>query len=544
MMRYIIVTGGVISGLGKGITASSIGLLLKQCGWSVTPIKIDPYLNQDAGTMSPYQHGEVYVLDDGSEVDLDLGNYERFLNTSLLADHNITTGKVYTRVLNKERRGDYLGKTVQIIPHITEEIREWVVDLGTLNDSDIVLIELGGTIGDIESMPFVEGLRQLRRKAGPENVMFVHTTLVPTIGSPGELKTKPTQHSVKELRSLGIQPDILVCRSKKALEMDIKEKLSLFTDVPVEGIFSAYDAENIYQVPLIFLDQNVHTYVQDRLGLERREPDLDMWRTFVDGIMNPKGTLSIGFVGKYTELRDSYLSHIKSFEHAGSQLGVKVDMVWLDADVMEERIEAGEREIGDFFDGVDGILIPGGFGERGVLGKMMSQIHALDHGIPTLGICLGFQTGVIAFARHVLGWEGAHSTEFEEDTPYPVIDFLPETKTQENMGGTMRLGLQDVVLSPDSDLFKYYKKENIRERHRHRYEVNPDHIQAFEEKGMHFVGKDTEGIRMEIYELEGHPFFVGTQFHPEFLSRPGHAVPTYMALLEAAIEYRKKRLGQ
>ncbi len=536
-MKYIAVTGGVLSGLGKGIAASSIGRLLKARGFKVTAIKIDPYLNVDAGTMNPYQHGEVFVLGDGGEVDLDLGNYERFLDEALSSEHNITTGKVYLSVINKERDGKYLGKTVQIIPHITDEIKRRIRRVARESRADITIVEVGGTVGDIESMPFLEALRQMHREEGGHaNFLFIHTTLVPILGTVGEPKTKPTQHSVKELRAIGIAPDIILARSEKPLPRDIKRKISMFCDVPERAVISAQDVNSIYEVPLNFEKQGLTDYIIERMGLNNGyEEDIREWERFVKRLKNTKGEVEIAIVGKYTGLKDSYISHKQALIHCSAETGVGVKMRWLEA----EDIERGKAE--DFLEGVDGIVIPGGFGNRGIEGKMMAIRYARENGIPFLGICLGFQLATIEFARNVLGMKGADSTEFDKNTPYPVIDLLPEQLEVKKMGGTMRLGEQKVIIQKGSTAHKLYGKTEISERHRHRYEVNPDFIDDIQEGGFIFTGKDEEGIRMEIGELEEHPYFIATQFHPEFKSRPMKPAPVYLGLLKAAIEYRKNK---
>ncbi|MDG6221217.1 MAG: CTP synthase (glutamine hydrolyzing), partial [Candidatus Thermoplasmatota archaeon] len=524
-MKYIIVTGGVLSGLGKGITASSIGLLLKCSGYKVTAIKIDPYLNIDAGTMNPYEHGEVYVLDDGGEVDLDLGNYERFLDISLGRDNNITTGKVYKTVIDKERKGEYLGKTVQIIPHITNEIKERIMDVANRSEADVCIVELGGTVGDIESMPFLEAVRQLSKEVGGrENCVFVHTTLVPVMSVVGEQKTKPTQHSVKELREIGILPDLIIGRARKPLDYSIKRKIALFCDVPLEAVISAPDAKSIYQVPLLFHDQGLTKYLLRRMGEQEREPDLESWKKLVDSVLHPEVKVEVALVGKYTFLADAYLSHSEALDHAAAKLGAKVKIRWIEA----EELETGKANL----EGIHGILVPGGFGFRGIEGKIMASKHARENSIPFLGICLGFQIATIDVARSVLKLKDAHSAEFvrekKVETKNPVIDLLPEQQKVKNMGATMRLGLCDVKINKGTRAHKLYGSTEIHERHRHRYEVNPEYINQFEKAGWLFSGRDTEDRRMEIGELDGHPFFVASQFHPEFKSRPEKPAPLYL----------------
>jgi CTP synthase len=531
-MKYVVVTGGVLSGLGKGISASSIGRLLECRGYSVVPIKIDPYLNCDAGTMSPYQHGEVFVLDDGTEADLDLGNYERFLEHSLKGDNNITTGKVFREVILKERRGDYLGKTVQIIPHITNEIRRRIDAVGNAAGADIVLIEVGGTVGDIESMWFLEAIRQLRQEKGAQDVLVCHTTLVPMLHVVGEQKTKPTQHSVKELRAIGITPDVIIGRCEVPLTEETRHKIAAFCDVPVRGVISAHDAPTIYHVPKIFEEQGLTDYLLQRAGLTSRENALPEWNKFVDRLSNVEGEVEIAIVGKYTELRDSYISHIEAIHHCEAATGRHVKIRWIESEQVEQGV------VKDPFGGVDGVVIPGGFGWRGIEGKIVAARFAREHKIPFLGICLGFQVSTIEFCRHVLGLEGANSTEFDARSPHPVIDILPEQQGVEELGGTMRLGAHRIVIDPHSAAAKLYGGAEAYERHRHRYEVNPKYIPRIEAAGLRFTGKSEDGRRMEVYELDGHPFMLGCQFHPELKSRPSRPAPAYLGLVRAAIEHR------
>ena len=530
-MKYIVVTGGVISGLGKGITTSSLGKILQSRGLKVTAIKIDPYLNYDAGTMNPYQHGEVFVLDDGGEVDLDLGNYERFLDVNLSSDHNITTGKVYLTVIQRERKGEYLGKTVQIIPHITEEIKRRIKKIAIETMADVVIIEVGGTVGDIESMPFLEAMRQLRMEEGEKNVFFVHTTLVPSLDVVGEQKTKPTQHSVKELRSLGIQPDMIVGRSKEPLTEETRRKISLFCDVPYEAVISAPDAKSIYEVPLIFERQGVGEYIMGKMQMWGERPDWKDWERYLHRLYNPKNEVTVGIVGKYVHLKDSYISHREALTHVASHLQTKINLRWIDSEEIEEKGTS-------LLEGVDAILIPGGFGKRGTEGKIRAAQYARENKIPFLGVCFGFQMAVIEFARNVLGYEDAHSTELAK-TNHPVIDLLPEQREIDKLGGTMRLGAHKIIIEKGSKAYEIYKSLEIYERHRHRYEVNPDYIEEFESHGLHFSGKDESGTRMEIFELREHPFFIGSQFHPEFKSRPLRPSPLHTALIKAALEYKK-----
>jgi len=541
-MKYVIVSGGVLSGLGKGVTASSLGVLLKSAGMRPTAIKIDPYLNTDAGTMSPFEHGEVFVLDDGGEVDLDLGNYERFLDVNLTRDNNLTTGKVYSKVIEAERRGDYLGKTVQVIPHITDSIQDWIEDVAQrpADDSgempDVCVIELGGTVGDIESAPFIEALRQFQFRAGPENVCFVHVSLVPVIGVVGEQKTKPTQHTVKELRSLGITPDMLVCRSERPLEEDVRNKLALFCHVPPEAVLSAHDVSNIYRVPLLLEQQGVSQMLADKLGFElpSDRPILDSWSQMADRVDNLSEEIHIAMVGKYTGLSDSYLSVIKALQHSSFEVGRKLVIDWIEASDLEESPEQNNDAWG-LLKQANGILVPGGFGDRRIEGKILAAGYARENKVPYLGVCLGLQIAVIEFCRSVLGWEDANSTEFNEQTPHPVIVFMPEI-SKTHLGGTMRLGSRPTMFQVDECTTRelYSGAAHVDERHRHRYEVNPALIEDIEAKGLKFVGKDDSGQRCEIFELDDHPYFVATQYHPEFKSRPGRPSPPFLGLLRAA----------
>lgn len=535
-MKYIFVTGGVISGLGKGITASSIGRLLKSRGLEVTAIKIDPYLNIDAGTMNPFEHGEVYVLDDGGEVDLDLGNYERFLDISLGSDHNITTGKVYRTVIEKERSGEYLGKTVQIIPHITNEIKRRLMTVAEASGADVCIVELGGTVGDIESMPFLEAVRQMNTEMGRgQNCIFVHTTLVPMLGTVGEQKTKPTQHSVKELRSIGIQPDVIVARACEPLEYSIKRKISLFCDVPLEAVVSCPDAKSIYEVPIILEEQGLTDYILKRLSIDAQKKDLSEWREYLDRILYPSNTVRVAIVGKYTHLADSYLSHLEAFHHAGAELGTKIECRFFDSEKVEKDGISQELAC------CNAILIPGGFGSRGIEGKITTARLAREKGIPYLGVCLGFQIATIEIARDVLGMKGAHTTELDPNTAYPVVDLLPEQREVKDMGGSMRLGSQKVLVKQSSKAAGLYGVAVIGERHRHRYEVNPDFIERLESAGWEFTGRSEDGRKMEIGELKDHPYFVACQFHPEFKSRPKKPSPLHLGLIKAALEHKQAR---
>tara|TARA_B100000927_G_scaffold113263_1_gene91548 strand:+ start:17962 stop:19644 length:1683 start_codon:yes stop_codon:yes gene_type:complete len=543
-MKYVVVTGGVLSGLGKGVTASSIGVLLKSAGLRVTSIKIDPYLNSDAGTMSPFEHGEVFVLDDGGEVDLDLGNYERFLDIALTKDNNITTGKVYANVIEKERRGDYLGKTVQVVPHITNEIQDWIESVahvsadGSSETPDACVIELGGTVGDIESAPFIEALRQFQFRAGKGNICFVHVSLVPVMGPVGEQKTKPTQHTVKELRGLGIIPDILVCRSEKPLDDETKSKLAAFCHVGEEAVVSAHDVSNLYQIPISLYEQSVLSKVSNHLGFKvpTKLPKLDEWRAMANKVDTLENQVRIAMVGKYTGLSDSYLSVIKALQHSAFAVDRKLVIDWIESTDLDpnDRTEKYD-EAWQTIRSADGILVPGGFGNRGVEGKIAAANYARVNEVPYLGVCLGLQIATIEFCRNVLNIEGANSAEFDEDAPVHAVVFMPEI-SKTHMGGTMRLGTKPTPFLVDDCKIRrlYGGVDHVDERHRHRYEVNPDLIEKIEEAGLRYVGKDETGERCEIMELEGHPYFVGTQYHPEFKSRPGRPSPPFLGLLKAA----------
>ena len=529
-MKFIIVTGGVMSGLGKGITTSSIGVLLKSRGLKVVPIKIDPYLNVDAGTMNPYQHGEVFVLDDGAEADLDLGNYERFLDVNLGGDNNITTGKIYRAVIDKERNGDYLGKTVQIIPHVTDEIKDRLRRVGEREGADVVLVEVGGTVGDIEGMPFLEAMRQLAMEAGKENVLFVHTTLVPMLGAVGEQKTKPTQQSVRELRSIGIQPSVIVARGDEPLHPEIRKKIAFFCDVPVEGVVSAANVPSIYEVPIVLDEQKVTEYILNRLELRPKGEDLQEWRDFLDRLHHPEHECTIALVGKYTHLRDSYMSHIEAFHHAEAATRSQVRIRWV------ESVDIEKKGAEPLLRGADGVLVPGGFGDRGIEGKIAAIEYARTNGIPYQGVCLGFQLATIEFSRHVLGLEGANSSEFNPNSPHPVVDLLPEQHAVRTKGATMRLGAHEVTLEPGCAAAKLYGDATVYERHRHRYEINPGYIEKLEAAGLRYVGRSDGGRRMEVLELQGHPYFVASQFHPELRSRPFRPSPIHLGLVRAAVK--------
>ncbi|GMI73330.1 CTP synthase 1 [Hibiscus trionum] len=546
-MKYVLVTGGVVSGLGKGVTASSIGLLLKASGLRVTCIKIDPYLNNDAGTMSPFEHGEVFVLDDGGEVDLDLGNYERFLDVKLTRENNITTGKIYQFVLDKERKGDYLGKTVQVVPHITDAIQEWIervamipVD-GKEGPADVCVIELGGTIGDIESMPFIEALGQFSCRVGAGNFCLIHVSLVPVLNVVGEQKTKPTQHSVRGLRCLGLTPNILACRSSMALDDNVKEKLSQFCNVSAEHIITLYDVPNIWHIPLLLRDQKAHEAIFKVLNLPSitKEPSLKEWTTRAEICDKLHEPVRIAIVGKYTGLSDTYLSILKALLHASVACGKKLVVDWVPASDLEDMTEIENpdayKAAWKLLKSTDGVVVPGGFGDRGVQGKILAAKHARENRIPYLGICLGMQIAVIEFARSVLGLKDANSTEFDPNTRSPCVIFMPEgSKT--HMGGTMRLGSRRTYFKvPDSKSVKLYGNRSfIDERHRHRFEVNPDMVARLENADLSFTGKDETGQRMEIVELPDHPYYIGVQFHPEFKSRPGKPSALFLGLIAAA----------
>ncbi len=538
-MKYVVVSGGVLSGLGKGVTASSIGVLLKAAGLRVTSIKIDPYLNSDAGTMSPFEHGEVFVLDDGGEVDLDLGNYERFLDINLSKDNNLTTGKIYAKVIEAERRGDYLGKTVQVIPHITDAVQDWIESVaarpadGSEETPDACIIELGGTVGDIESAPYVEALRQFQFRVGRENVTFVHVSLVPVMGPVGEQKTKPTQHTVKELRGLGITPDILVCRSSKPLNEETRNKLAAFCHVKPQAVMSTHDVPNIYHVPLMLQEQGLC----DILGVDCSATGmLDDWKARAFHLDTLTEEVHIAMVGKYTDLSDAYLSVIKSLQHAAMAVDRKLVIDWIEASHLEEDWAAEDHEAAwAALRKADGVLVPGGFGDRGVEGKIRAAHYARTEGVPYLGICLGLQIATIEFCRNVLGMTGANSTEFEDNPEHAAVVFMPEI-SKTHLGGTMRLGSRPTLWQHDGSTIRalYGPGEAVDERHRHRYEVNPDLIERIEEAGLVFVGKDESGQRCEIFELNDHPYYVGVQFHPEFKSRPGKPSPPFLGLLKAA----------
>ena len=531
LSKYIVVTGGVVSSIGKGISSASIGRILRSYGVDVTAIKIDPYLNWDSGTLNPYQHGEVFVTEDGMETDLDLGHYERFLDVNLSGESNITTGKVYSSVIKKERKGSYLGSCVQIIPHITDEIKSMVRKIANETQAEVVMVEVGGTVGDIESQPFLEALRQLRNEEGPENVMFVHVTYVPYLRAAGEFKTKPTQHSTKELRSTGITPDVIICRSELPIDNHLKEKIAHFCDVDKKAVVNAPDAHSIYEVPLNLNRENVGDYILKRLNMEARKPDLYEWSRIVDSLKKDDFKVTVGIVGKYVELEDAYISIRESLKHAAAHHGVKVDIEWIKA---EESLNP------DRIRDVDALLIPGGFGERGISGKLDAVRYSIENQVPLFGICLGMQCMVIEFAR-MNGFEGANSTEFDENAKHPVIDIMLEQKQIKNMGGTMRLGAYPCKLKEGTLAHEAYKEDLVSERHRHRYEFNNDYRQPLEDKGLVISGTSPDDFLVEIVELPDHPWFLGCQFHPEFKSRPNNAHPIFRSFIKAAIDKKKAK---
>lgn len=530
MAKYIFVTGGVVSSLGKGITAASLGRLLKNRGLNVTIQKFDPYINVDPGTMSPYQHGEVFVTDDGAETDLDLGHYERFIDINLNKNSNVTTGKIYSTVIRKERRGDYLGGTVQVIPHITNEIKDRVFRAAKETHADVVITEIGGTVGDIESLPFLEAIRQIKSDVGRDNVMYIHCTLVPYLNAAGEMKTKPTQHSVKELRSLGIQPNVIVARTERPISQDMKDKIALFCDIDPKAVIEAPDAETLYQVPLHLQAQNLDDIVCNHLHLECGEADMTEWTKLVDRVLNLSKTVTIGIVGKYVDLQDAYLSVAEALRHAGYEFDSEVKIKWINS----EKVNGSN--VADLLSDVDGVLVPGGFGDRGIEGKIHAIRYVRENKVPFLGICLGMQLASVEFARHVLHLEGAHSAEIDPSTPYAIIDLLPEQKEVEDLGGTLRLGLYPCRLEEGTKAFEAYGEPVIYERHRHRYEFNNEFREQMEDHGFVFSGLSPDGRLVEIIELKDHPWFVASQFHPEFKSRPTRPEPLFRNFVQAALK--------
>lgn len=536
--KYIFVTGGVVSSLGKGITAASLGRLLKSRGYRVTIQKFDPYINIDPGTMSPYQHGEVFVTDDGAETDLDLGHYERFIDINLSKNSNTTTGKIYQSVINKERRGDYLGGTVQVIPHITNEIKERVFRVGQQDNADFVITEIGGTVGDIESLPFLEAIRQVKKDVGKNDVLYIHVTLVPYISAAGELKTKPTQHSVKELRSIGISPDIIVCRSEKPISKEMREKMAMFCDVDPDAVIQNLTARSIYEVPMLMEEQGLDTIVLRKLEMEDKPKDMQGWHDMVARILKKYDKkVTIAVVGKYVALQDAYISITESLRHAAVANEAELDIHWVNA----EEIEADDTDMAKIMAGVDGILVPGGFGNRGIEGKIKAIQYAREHKIPFFGICLGMQCAVIEFARHVCGMADANSSEFNPNSTHPVIDLMPEQLDVEDLGGTMRLGLYPCKVYPDTLTSKAYNAELIYERHRHRYEFNNAFREEIVGKGLVLGGTLPNGRLVEIVELpeSEHPCFLGAQFHPEFKSRPTNPHPLFREFVGAAVKHHQ-----
>jgi CTP synthase len=531
--KFIFVTGGVLSSLGKGLAAASISALLECRGLKVTNQKLDPYINVDPGTMSPFQHGEVFVTDDGAETDLDLGHYERFSSTCMGKCNNLTTGQVYYSVITKERRGDYLGKTVQVIPHITNEIKDYIRN--TAAGFDVSIVEIGGTVGDIESLPFLEAIRQFRNEAGRENAIFIHLTWVPFIKTAGEVKTKPTQHSVKALREIGIQPDILLCRTENFLSEDIKSKIALFCNVEVTSVFTAKDVGCIYEVPLVFHREGLDTKIVDLLNIWTGQPKLDAWEEVVSKFNNPPQEVYIGIVGKYVNLTDSYKSLNEALVHGGIANDCKVKLKFIDS----EKVEA--EGLGNQLDDVDGVLVPGGFGIRGIEGMIMAVQYAREKNIPYFGICLGMQMAVVEYARNICSLAKANSSEFDSQTPYPVIDLLPEQRDVKDKGASMRLGAYPCVVSPDSYAFAAYGQKKISERHRHRYEFNNDYKKILTDKGLQITGASPDGRLAEIVEIKDHPWFLGCQFHPEFKSRPTKPHPLFSKFIEAALKHAKAK---
>lgn len=534
--KYIFITGGVVSGLGKGITAASLGRLLKSRGLKVTAQKLDPYLNVDPGTMNPVQHGEVFVTDDGAETDLDLGHYERFIDESLSQNSNLTSGRVYWKVISDERKGVYGGQTIQIIPHVTNEIKRYInrnADTG----ADVCLVEIGGTVGDIESQPFLEAIRQFAVEAGRENCLFIHVTLVPYLAASDELKSKPTQHSVKEMLSIGISPDIIVCRTEHPLTDDIRNKIALFCNVDKECVIENNNCDILYAVPMMLKKQHMDDVVIKKLGIECDEPNLEDWENMLYALRNPKQTVKIAMVGKYVELHDSYISVNEALKHGGIETRSAVDIDWIDS----ETLEGDDVNLDDILGNVDGILVPGGFGSRGIEGKINACQYARTHGIPYLGICLGMQIAIIEFARHVLGMNGANSAEINPDTPFPVIDILPEQKEVTDMGGTMRLGQYPCTLNPESKSYELYGASMIYERHRHRYEVNNDYRNDLLSGGMIFAGTSPDNHIVEMVEIPNHPWFVACQFHPEFKSRPNKPHPLFRGFVTAASKHKNSK---
>lgn len=542
MTRYIFVTGGVVSSLGKGIASASLAAILEARGLTVTLLKLDPYINVDPGTMSPFQHGEVFVTEDGAETDLDLGHYERFVNATMTQNNNFTTGRVYEEVLRRERRGDYLGATIQVIPHITDEIKRRIIK--GAGDADVAMVEIGGTVGDIESQPFLEAIRQLRVEVGAKRAMLMHLTLVPYIATAGETKTKPTQHSVKELRSIGLQPDVLVCRSDRPIDISSRRKIALFTNVEERAVVSLPDVDTIYKIPGILHSQGLDDFVLERFGLECDSADLSEWDRVIDAKLNPQQEVTIAMVGKYMELLDAYKSLIEAMGHAGIETRTKVNLRYIDSEDLENQGT-------ELLDDVDAVLVPGGFGLRGVEGKILAAQYARENKIPYLGVCLGMQVAVIEFARNVLGWKDANSTEFDKNSPYPVVGLISEWQDADgsieqrsedaDIGGTMRLGAQECHLTPGSLVHSSYGKDSIVERHRHRYEVNNQLLPQLMEAGLQVTGRSEDGALVEVIEVADHPWFVASQFHPEFTSTPRGGHPLFKSFVEAALAYKEEK---
>jgi len=539
--KYIFVTGGVVSSLGKGLAAASIGCLLESRGLKVSLQKFDPYLNVDPGTMSPFQHGEVFVTDDGAETDLDLGHYERYTHAKLSRDNNLTTGRIYEQIITKERRGDYLGKTVQVIPHVTNEIKAAMKKVS--QDVDVSLVEIGGTVGDIESLPFIEAIRQMRQELGRENTIFVHVTLVPWIAAAGELKTKPTQHSVKELLSVGIQPDILLCRTDRFLAKELKGKIALFCNVEEEAVITAKDVASIYEVPLVFAHENVDTLALKYLHLPAPERDLSAWESLVHRVYNPKDEVSIAIVGKYVEYEDSYKSLKEALTHGAVGESLRLNLTWVEAEGLETK-DPNDRSYETQLEGYDGILVPGGFGKRGISGMLNAIRYARENQVPYFGICLGMQTACIEFARNVCGLDHADSSEFDQSTPHRIIYKLRELKGIDELGGTMRLGAWECKLEPDSLAARAYGKTEISERHRHRYEFNREYEALLTGAGLRITGSTPDGTYVEIVEIPGHPYFLGCQFHPEFKSKPLEPHPLFREFIKASYESGRRRRAQ
>ena len=533
--KYIFITGGVVSSLGKGITAASLGRLLKSRGLKVSLQKMDPYLNFDPGTMSPYQHGEVFVTDDGAETDLDLGHYERFTDTNLTKNSNVTTGKIYWSVISKERKGDYLGGTVQVIPHITNEIKSRIYRVADESNPDVVITEIGGTVGDIESLPFLEAIRQIKYEVDRENVLFIHVTLIPYLSKAGELKTKPTQHSVKELRSIGIQPDIIVCRTEKPISKEMKEKIGLFCNVDGDSVVQNLDAENLYEVPLMLHNEGLDSLIIKKLGIKCGKAELTEWTEIVNKVKGLENKVTIALVGKYVELHDAYMSVAEALRHAGIANDSEIEIKWIhSADIFESNVK-------DCLDEVDGVLVPGGFGNRGIEGKILAAGHARENGIPYFGICLGMQVAVIEYARNVVGLKAAHSTELDENTPYGVIHLMSEQEDIDEKGGTMRLGLYPCKVAENTKAFVAYGEDLVFERHRHRYEFNNHFRDKMTAHGMILSGLSPDERLVEIVELKDHPWYLGCQFHPEFKSRPQRPQPLFREFIKAALEYSKNK---